>query len=134
MTFSESPVSGGPKVWLRLEGLAALAMACLLYQRWHASWLLFAVLFLTPDLSMLAYTAGSRLGAAAYNAMHSDFPPLALAAAALLTDHLKIVPYALIWSAHIGFDRALGYGLKYDSAFGHTHLGWLGRQKAVERG
>ncbi|MCS4316879.1 hypothetical protein M2407_001178 [Serratia sp. BIGb0234] len=35
---------------------------------------------------------------------------------------------ALIWGAHIGFDRALGYGLKYASGFADTHLGGLGRK------
>jgi hypothetical protein len=33
---------------------------------------------------------------------------------------------ALIWLAHIGFDRALGYGLKYKAGFGFTHLGRIG--------
>ena len=33
----------------------------------------------------------------------------------------------LIWIAHVGFDRALGYGLKYASGFGDTHLGRIGR-------
>jgi hypothetical protein len=36
---------------------------------------------------------------------------------------------ALIWLAHIGIDRALGYGLKYSAGFGFTHLGRIGRQK-----
>jgi hypothetical protein len=35
-------------------------------------------------------------------------------------------PLALIWLAHIGIDRALGYGLKYASGFGFTHLGRIG--------
>ena len=34
---------------------------------------------------------------------------------------------ALIWIAHIGLDRALGYGLKYATGFGDTHLGRIGR-------
>ncbi|MDD9911252.1 MAG: DUF4260 family protein, partial [Ahrensia sp.] len=34
---------------------------------------------------------------------------------------------ALIWAAHISGDRALGYGLKYESNFKHTHLGKIGR-------
>jgi hypothetical protein len=32
----------------------------------------------------------------------------------------------LIWIGHIGFDRVLGYGLKYPTAFRDTHLGQLG--------
>jgi hypothetical protein len=30
--------------------------------------------------------------------------------------------YVLIWTAHIAMDRALGYGLKYPTAFKSTHL------------
>ena len=33
---------------------------------------------------------------------------------------------ALVWFAHIGMDRALGYGLKYDTDFKDTHLGRIG--------
>ena len=30
---------------------------------------------------------------------------------------------ALVWLAHIGLDRLLGMGLKYNDRFAHTHLG-----------
>jgi len=29
---------------------------------------------------------------------------------------------ALVWLAHIGFDRFFGYGLKYPTGFKDTHL------------
>jgi hypothetical protein len=35
---------------------------------------------------------------------------------------------AIVWFAHIGLDRALGYGLKYADGFQHTHLGTIGRR------
>jgi hypothetical protein len=31
-------------------------------------------------------------------------------------------PFGLIWLAHSGFDRMLGFGLKYPTFFGDTHL------------
>jgi uncharacterized protein DUF4260 len=34
---------------------------------------------------------------------------------------------AMIWLAHIGIDRALGYGLKYEAGFTFTHLGRIGQ-------
>jgi hypothetical protein len=37
---------------------------------------------------------------------------------------------AMIWLAHIGIDRALGYGLKYSAGFGFTHLGRIGKEAA----
>jgi hypothetical protein len=55
----------------------------------------------------------------------------ALALALTLVGFFVGVPAAaaggLIWIAHIGFDRALGYGLKYPTGFGDTHLGRIGR-------
>ena len=32
---------------------------------------------------------------------------------------------SLVWFAHIGLDRGLGYGLKLPAGFKHTHLGRL---------
>lgn len=123
--------TGSVRIWLRLEGFAALAVSAFFYRQQSASWLLFAVLFLVPDLSMLGYLAGPRVGATAYNLVHSYLLPLLLLLAAILTSHAALIPYALIWTAHIGLDRLLGYGLKYPSAFGDTHLGRIGKQKTA---
>jgi hypothetical protein len=120
--------TGGVKRLLRGEGLALLGCAAAAYWRVGGDWKQFAILFLVPDLSFLGYLAGPRIGAAAYNAMHSTIAPLALIALGIgLADPLAI-QLALIWLAHVGFDRALGYGLKYGAAFGFTHLGRIGRQ------
>lgn len=128
ITSSVDSVTGAPRAWLRLEGVAVAALAVWLYSRGGHSWLLFAVLLFTPDLSFLAYTAGPRIGALAYNVVHSYVGPLLVAAGALLSGQTLFgQPFAitLIWAAHIGVDRALGYGLKYDTGFAHTHLGIL---------
>ncbi|MBO0751473.1 MAG: DUF4260 domain-containing protein [Bradyrhizobiaceae bacterium] len=116
------------RLLLRLEGAAALATAVAFYAHGGFSWLMFAALFLAPDVSMLAYLAGPRAGAAVYNAAHTYALPLPLLAAGLLTGAPTLTAAALIWIAHIGFDRALGYGLKYASGFGDTHLGRIGRR------
>lgn len=126
-TSEPGAVTGAPRRWLRLEGLAVLALALLVYQRGGHSWLLLAALFLAPDLSFAAYLAGPRVGALGYNVAHSYVGPALAAALALLTGRPPVV--ACIWAAHIGFDRALGYGLKYPSGFADTHLGPLGRQR-----
>jgi hypothetical protein len=124
-----SAVSGGPNAILRLEGLAALVLAVLGFQRLGGSWLLFAELFLLPDLSMLGYLAGRRLGAAAYNIAHSYIGPALLGALGAALVSPTAMQVALIWAAHIGFDRLLGYGLKYPTAFGDTHLGLAGNRR-----
>lgn len=120
-------VTGTPRAWLRLEGVAVLGLAVLLYGRGGHSWLLFAALFLVPDLSFAAYLAGPRMGALGYNVAHSYVGPVAAGAMALLMGRPPVL--ALLWAAHIGFDRALGYGLKYASGFTDTHLGRIGRRR-----
>jgi hypothetical protein len=122
-------VRGTPKALLRLEGLAAMALAALAFARVGGSWPMFAVLFLAPDLSTLGYLAGRRFGAAAYNAAHSYLGPAVVGAFGVALSSPIAVQVALIWVAHVGFDRALGYGLKYPTAFGDTHLGRIGKAK-----
>ena len=115
----EAPVRG----ILRLEGLAVLVGATAAYHALNANWLVFAFLFLLPDLSMLGYFASRSIGARVYNIGHSYLSPAALALAGYLAGQSGSYGVALIWAAHIGFDRVLGYGLKYPTAFGDTHLG-----------
>jgi hypothetical protein len=118
-----APAVAQPVVgWLRLEGLAIATLSAVLYARTGASWWLFAALWLTPDLAMLAYFAGARWGAHGYNAVHSYLLPAALVLVALVGQQTALLPFALIWFNHIGVDRLLGYGLKYPAGFGFTHL------------
>ncbi|MEI9990215.1 MAG: DUF4260 domain-containing protein [Rhizomicrobium sp.] len=126
-TDYQGTVEGGVRGLLRAEGLALMAGAAALYWRVGGDWKQFAILFLVPDLSFAGYLAGPRLGAAAYNTMHSTLLPLALAALGIALNTPLATQIALIWLAHIGFDRALGYGLKYGHGFGFTHLGRMGR-------
>jgi hypothetical protein len=121
-------ITGGVRLLLRLEGLALLALTAGAYFWLGGPWWLFLVLFLAPDLSFLGYLAGPAVGAAAYNAAHSTVGPIALLALGVLAALPLAVSLALIWAAHVGFDRALGYGLKYSTAFGHTHLGRIGKR------
>lgn len=114
-------------VLLRLEGLALGALAIWGFTLTDASWGLFAVLILAPDLGMLGYLASPRVGAVTYNAVHTYLAPAALVAVATLAGWTWGVPVALVWAAHIGIDRALGYGLKAPESFGMTHLGRVGR-------
>lgn len=123
-------VTGGVRVLLRLEGLGLFVLAVALYSQTHLSWLAFALLFFAPDLSFLGYLAGPRIGAIAYNAAHDTFIPIMLVVGGyFLAANYVVLATALIWLAHIGFDRALGYGLKYEAGFGFTHLGLIGKAK-----
>jgi hypothetical protein len=128
--FRPAP-SGGATVlfFLRLEGLAAVALSAVFYAQSGASWWLFAALWIAPDLSLLGYLAGPGWGARIYNAIHSYTTPATLAVSALLLRSPGLVPIALIWFNHIGVDRLLGYGLKYPAGFSWTHLGRMGKQR-----
>jgi hypothetical protein len=127
-------VAGTPRLLLRLEGAALLALAVALYWKTGASWWLFAVLVLAPDLSLLGYLAGPRVGAAAYNTAHTTLGPIALAMIAQITAATGVTAVALVWLVHIGADRLLGYGLKYAAGFGFTHLGRIGREAGQASG
>lgn len=126
-------VTGPVRAILRLEGLVVLVAAVACYARFAAAagsgwgWGVFAACFLLPDASFAGYLAGPRAGSWAYNAAHSYVGPLAVLAAGVLGPSPAWVAAGLIWAAHLGLDRALGYGLKYGYAFGATHLGWIGR-------
>jgi hypothetical protein len=120
-------VEGGPRLILRLEGAALAIGAALFYWRLGGAWLPFVILFLAPDLTFLAYLVSPRIGAIAYNALHSTIGPLALFGLSAWLERTVVEQIALIWLAHVGVDRAFGYGLKYAVAFNETHLGRIGR-------
>jgi hypothetical protein len=122
-------VTGGLRTLLRLEGLALFAGMTLLYVVWDGSWWVYAVLFFVPDVSFAGYLAGPRVGAVVYNIAHSYMGPMALMTTGFSIGEPLVLSVAMIWLAHIGFDRALGYGLKYATGFGFTHLGRIGKPK-----
>lgn len=107
---------------MRLEGLALLVGGLVVYFDQGFGWLLLVVLFLAPDLSFAGYLAGPRIGAWFYNALHTTVGPITLAIVGVLAGTDWCLQLALIWLAHIGLDRFLGYGLKYPTAFKDTHL------------
>lgn len=112
-----------PKLSLRVEGLALLAIATGAYFARDGSWVLFLVLVLAPDLSMAGYLANRRVGSATYNLVHLLALPAALLAGSWYAGWSLGVGLALVWAAHVGIDRAAGFGLKYpDAPFAETHL------------
>ena len=123
--------TGGIRTTLRIEGALVLLSCLIAYAHFGSGWGMFALFFLAPDLSFFGYLAGPKIGALAYNSAHSYIGALAsLTLGLTLGSHIAIV-VSLIWAAHIGFDRALGYGLKYFSGFGFTHLGKIGKSRSL---
>lgn len=131
--MSSRPAPGFPPVdvtaLLRIEGLVVLVGAVTAYATLGGNWWLFALLLLAPDLAMLGAIRGQRFGARMYNAAHTYTVPAVLGTLAWLAGAGWLVPFTLIWVAHIGLDRAAGYGLKYPGLDHHTHLGLIGKAK-----
>jgi hypothetical protein len=130
-TIEPTALPFGVRRILRIEGLAIAVLTAVLYARTGASWWLFAALWLVPDLSMLGYLVNACWGARIYNSVHTYATPITLGVCALLTGAGHLVPFALIWANHIAVDRLLGYGLKYPLGYGWTHLGQIGRARAI---
>lgn len=119
----ENPV----RAWLRIEAAVLFVGAVLVWVGLDGGWGRFALGFLLPDLSVAAYLVGPRAGAAVYNVAHSYALPAVLAIVGAMLDHPPLTLAGALWTAHIAFDRILGFGLKYPSSFSETHLGRVGR-------
>ena len=111
-----------PGLLLRVEGWAILTASLAAYRQLDGSWAIFFLLFLWPDVFMLGYLLNTRLGASLYNLVHTETGPLLLGAIAVFEHWHNTLLFAIIWMAHIGLDRMLGYGLKYPTFFKDTHL------------
>lgn len=116
-----------PTFYLRLEGLVLLALSVMLYYYVADSWWLFVLLILAPDVSMAGYGFNKVAGAFVYNLGHSLVIPLLLLGIGYLYEQDLLLSIGLIWVAHIGLDRALGFGLKETKGFKYTNLGRIGK-------
>jgi hypothetical protein len=132
MPNQPSYVTGAPNVLLRAEAVLMLAGAVGTYFWLGGNWLLFLCLVLVPDLSMLGYLAGSRVGTAIYNGAHWYGAPLILVAAGSAGYSFLALEIGLIWIAHISFDRMIGAGLKYPMGFRFSHLGIYGTKPEMK--
>lgn len=117
-----------PTTMQRWEGAAGLVAGAALFASSDWSWWWFALLLLVPDVSMAGYLITPTSGAALYNLGHSLVGSIGLLVWRLLGGPIAALALGAIWLAHIGLDRALGYGLKYADDFTHTHLGMIGRR------
>jgi hypothetical protein len=116
-------VAGRPLAWLRVEALATALAALVVFGTTGESWWLVPALFVVPDLCCFGYLAGPKIGAWIYNLVHSAPLPLALLAAGAGWHLGALTVAGAIGLFHLGLDRVLKFGLKYDHGFGFTHLG-----------
>jgi Domain of unknown function (DUF4260) len=121
---------GGVRTWLRLEGVAAFGVGLALFGVTGGNWLFLVPLILLPDLSIAGYLAGPRVGAFTYNVVHTWAPGIVVLGLGAWLSSPALLIAAAILIAHVGMDRAAGYGLKLPGSFQATHLGRMGRTKA----
>lgn len=119
-------VTGKPRWFLRLDGLVLLVATILAFSAQHVAWWLYPALVLVPDVSMVGYLRDTRAGALIYNVGHSYLAPALVVLAGWRASSPLTIACGVIWLGHVGADRLLGYGLKYDDAFTSTHLGRIG--------
>jgi hypothetical protein len=124
---SNGTVSGTPRLWLRLEAATVLIGALIACSTTGQHWWLVPVVVLLPDLAMAGYVGGTRIGAFIYNLAHATPVPALVIGLAWWQNRPLVLGIGLVWLAHIGLDRLMGYGLKHHDHFQHTHLGNLGR-------
>jgi hypothetical protein len=120
--ISDGTVSGTPRLWLRVEAAALLTGALIAYSTTGQHWWLVPVVVLLPDLAMTGYVG------------HATPVPALVIGLGWWQHRPLVLGLGLVWLAHIGLDRLMGYGLKYDDHFQHTHLGILGGDRKTSIG
>jgi len=123
---ADGTVVGTPRLWLRVEGATLAAGSLIAYSTTGQAWWLVPLTLLLPDLTMIGYLGGTRLGAHLYNLGHSTPIAASIVGIGWWQDKSLLAALGLVWLAHIGLDRLIGYGLKYGDHFQHTHLRRLG--------
>ena len=115
------------KTLLKLEEFFLFGLALFLFSELDYSWGWYALLFLTPDLSMIGYLHSPHVGSWTYNLIHHK----GLAVAMYALGYLLSIPWLMfagtLLLGHSSLDRVFGYGLKYPDAFKNTHLGVIGK-------
>jgi hypothetical protein len=119
------------KTTLRLEELAGFLFSIYLFSLLSFPWWVYILLLLTPDLSMLGYAAGPRVGAFTYNLIHHKAVSLGLIVLGGLLSIPSISLAGTVLLGHLSLDRVVGYGLKHSDSFNHTHLGAIGRKALI---
>ncbi len=116
------------KLLLKLEEIAIFLFCLFLFNKLNFTWWWFPALLLLPDIGILGYIINPKIGAFTYNLLHHRFIASLVAIYALSCGNEYWKLAAIILFAHISFDRALGYGLKYKDSFSNTHLGVIGKK------
>ncbi|GGG96507.1 hypothetical protein GCM10011416_12880 [Polaribacter pacificus] len=116
------------KLLLKLEELASLFLAIYLFNLLSYDWWWYAIFFLAPDISFVAYAINPKIGAFFYNLLHHKAVAIVVYFLGIYFLNEPLQFAGLVLFGHSSFDRVLGYGLKYSDSFNHTHLGLIKKE------
>lgn len=113
---------------LKLEAFGLFILSVFLFSMLDYSWGWFPALLLLPDISMLGYAFGNRIGAYSYNLFHHKLTAIAAGLCGFYFQHSGLMLAGIILFGHSAMDRMFGYGLKFSDSFQNTHLGRIGKR------
>ncbi len=119
------------KTLIRLEETGMFLFGIFLFSQLPFAWWWFLILILAPDISMLAYLFGNKVGAIGYNLFHHKAVALAVYVFGVYQQNEILQLAGIILFAHSSMDRMMGYGLKTYEGFGFTHLGRIGKEAPI---
>jgi hypothetical protein len=111
---------------LKLEELAQFLLGIALFYQLSYAWWVFPALLLLPDIGMLGYFLGTKVGALTYNLFHNKAIAIFFILTGLFLWGEAVALAGIILFSHSAMDRTLGFGLKYSDSFKNTHLGKIG--------
>lgn len=114
---------------LKLEEAGIFLLTIYLFSTLDFAWWWFPALLLVPDIGMIGYLINPKIGAFIYNLFHHQLVATGVAFYGLAFENEYWILAGIILFAHISFDRMMGYGLKFNDSFHHTHLGGIGKTK-----
>jgi hypothetical protein len=114
---------------IQLEEAAMFSVSIYALYILKVEWWFYVLLLLGPDISMIGYLAGNKVGAVLYNLFHHKAIAILVMIFGLISQSLTIEIIGIILFGHSSMDRMFGYGLKHFTGFSDTHLGKIGRGK-----
>ena len=113
---------------IKIEEAAMFGLSIFLFNLTDFAWWWYPLLILTPDIGMIGYLAGSKVGALTYNLFHHKAVALLVLCIGWYVGNAWVELAGIILFGHSSMDRILDYGLKHEDDFKHTHLGWIGME------
>ncbi|MGC4036217.1 MAG: DUF4260 domain-containing protein [Chitinophagaceae bacterium] len=113
---------------IKFEEAAMLGLSIFLLAIFHATWWWYPLLAIGPDISILGYSAGNKIGAFCYNLFHHKAIAIMVFITGYFLNNDLLQQTGIVLFGHSSMDRMFGYGLKTNEGFKFTHLGVIGKK------